>query len=68
VALINDTVEYNSAIGGLGGGSGYGGGIFTDNGELSLDPATVANTTNNTDGNSGLNGDTANIDGSYIPY
>ena len=42
---------------------GYGGGyIYTS---VYLDPATVANTINNTD-ESGLNGSTANIDGTYI--
>jgi len=62
VTLSNDTVESNSA-------SIYGGGIyhlFGSSRKVYLDSFTVANTINNTDNYSGLNGITANIDGPYI--
>jgi hypothetical protein len=59
--LCNDTIESNSAL------SGDGGGIYIASGAtVSIDSFTVAHTINNTD-SSGLNGPTANIDGSYIP-
>ncbi len=62
VTLANDTVESNTAS----GTAGYGGGIYIVSGAtVYLDSFTVANTINNTD-NSGLNGSTANIDGTYI--
>jgi len=62
VTLTNDTVESNTA----GNGYGYGGGIYIASGAtVYLDSFTVANTINNTD-YSGLNGKTANIDGTYI--
>jgi hypothetical protein len=62
VTLCNDTVEYNTAT----GGAGFGGGIYIVSGAtVYLDSFTVANTINNTD-SSGLNGPTANIDGTYI--
>ncbi len=45
---------------------GWGGGIYIASGAtVYLDSFTVANTTGNTDF-SGLNGSTANIDGTYI--
>jgi hypothetical protein len=60
--LCNDTVESNSH----GPGPSEGGGIYIASGAtVYIDSFTVANTINNTDG-SGLNGPTANIDGSYI--
>jgi hypothetical protein len=53
-----DTIGSNTA-------TGYGGGIYiVAAATVSLDSFTVANTINNTD-SSGLNGPTANIDGSY---
>jgi len=59
VTLTNDTVESNTA-------STYGGGIYIVSGvTVYIDSFTVANTINNTD-KSGLNGPTANIDGTYI--
>jgi hypothetical protein len=66
VTFCNDTVEFNaaSAFGNFAGNS-MGGGIEIAGGAVYIDAATVANTTNNTDANSGLNGSTANIDGSY---
>ena len=57
VTLTNDTVESNFA-------ADYGGGIYIAAGTVYIDPSTVTNTTNNTDG-TGLNGTTANIDGTY---
>ena len=58
VTLTGDTVESNST-------SGDGGGIFIASGAtVYLDTCTVAHTTGNTD-SSGLNGPTANIDGTY---
>jgi hypothetical protein len=73
VTLCTVTVEFNMAKGGTGttNGTGYGGGIYISGGFPSsslvvyLDPFTVNNAINNTDG-SGLNGPTANIDGTYI--
>ena len=75
--LCNDTVESNSAIFNPGGnGNAYpamGGGVYIASGATvyidtaavdTVDPTVV---TNNTDGDSGLNGSTANIDGTYIP-
>ena len=60
VTLANDTVESNST-------SLYGGGIYISHSvsKVYLDSFTVANTINNTD-KSGLNGLTANIDGTYL--
>jgi predicted outer membrane repeat protein len=60
VTLSNDTVESNTA-------SLYGGGIYCTNSSATvyLDSSTVANTINNTD-ESGLDGSTANIDGTYL--
>ena len=59
VTLQGDTVEANSA-------SSHGGGLFIVSGiAVYLDSFTVANTINNTD-NTGLNGSTANIDGTVI--
>ena len=61
VTLCNDIVESNTAFG-VGGGirifSGFGATVY-------IDSFTVAHTINNTD-SSGLNGPTANIDGTYI--
>jgi hypothetical protein len=58
VTLTSDTVESNAA-------EGDGGGIYIASGAtVYVDPFTVANTINNTD-SSGLNGPTANIDGTY---
>jgi hypothetical protein len=71
VTLCNDMVEFNTATGGIGGnGQGFGGGMYITPGSapgfaVYIDSFTVANTINNTDG-SGLNGPTANIDGTYI--
>jgi hypothetical protein len=59
VTLCNDTVEYNMAAGGLGGG------IEIYQAAVYIDQVSVTNTLNNTD-SSGLNGSTANIDGTYI--
>ena len=60
VTLTKGTVESNFVNG------GYGGGLFIAKGAtVYLDSFTVANTINNTD-SSGLNGPTANIDGTYI--
>ena len=56
--LTNDTMQSNTA-------TTSGGGLYIAYaGTVSLDAFTVANTINNTD-SSGLNGPTANIDGSY---
>src|SRR5262249_40414347 len=59
--LCQDIVESNTAFG-VGGGirifSGFGATVY-------IDSFTVAHTINNTD-SSGLNGPTANIDGTYI--
>ena len=63
VTLCNDTVEHNTAAGSAGGiaiNEGLGSPIT-----VFIDSFTVANTINNTD-SSGLNGSTANIDGTYI--
>jgi hypothetical protein len=58
VTLTNDTVESNSAS--------LGGGLYIATGATAyLDRSTIANTVNNTD-STGLNGITANIDGSDI--
>jgi hypothetical protein len=71
VTLCNDTVQSNTAPGGTGSngaanGQGFGGGIFIAAGaKVYIDSFTVANTISNTD-SSGLNGSTANIDGTYI--
>jgi hypothetical protein len=69
VTLCSDTLEYNTATGGPSNyrpGQGFGGGTFIASGTtVYIDSSTVANTINNTD-TSGLNGSTANIDGSYI--
>jgi hypothetical protein len=72
--LCNDTVESNSATSGsitvvnvtVGGGIyiASGGTVYIDTAAVdTVDPTVVAN---NTDG-SGLNGTTANINGTYIP-
>jgi hypothetical protein len=59
VSLCNDTVQSNTA-------SYLGGGIYiVSAATVYIDSFTVANTPNNTD-SSGLNGPTANIDGTYI--
>jgi hypothetical protein len=70
--LCNDTVQSNSASNPGSGvvGQAVGGGIYIESGGKSgatvyMDMFTVANTINNTD-NSGMNGSTANIDGTYI--
>jgi hypothetical protein len=64
VNLCNDTVQSNTA--GLLINLGLGGGIYiAAGGTAYLDSFTVTNTINNTD-HSGLNGSTANIDGTYI--
>jgi hypothetical protein len=68
VTLCTVTVEFNTATGGTGSpnGIGYGGGIYIGSGAtVYIDTFTVNNTINNTD-SSGLNGSTANIDGTYI--
>jgi hypothetical protein len=58
LTLTNDTMGSNTT-------TGHGGGIYIAAGaNVSLDSFTVANIINNTD-SSGLNGSTANIDGSY---
>ena len=59
--LVNDTVESNSTA-----AKGFGGGIYIMSAlaTLDLDSFTLAHTINNKD-RSGLNGSTANIDGSY---
>jgi len=58
VTLTNDTMTSNTA-------TNYGGGLYITSGAtVSLDAFTVADILNNTD-SSGLNGPTANIDGSY---
>jgi hypothetical protein len=63
--LCNDIIESNSA--GDSYVPGYGGGIYIASGAtVYIDSFTVAHTINNTD-SSGLNGSTANIDGTYIP-
>ena len=73
VTFCNDTVQHNTANATSGVG-GYGGGIYVDPGPpiytytvtaVYIDSFTVANAVNNTD-LSGLNGRTANIDGTYI--
>jgi hypothetical protein len=46
-------------------GFGYGGGIYNAGGPVYIDTVTVANTINNIDDYSGLNGGSANLDGSY---
>ena len=65
--LCNDRVESNSSSSSVYGFSPTdGGGIYIASGAtVYIDSFTVANTINNTD-SSGLNGSTANIDGSYI--
>jgi hypothetical protein len=68
VTLCSDTLESNTAAGGIGGtdGLGEGGGIYiVPETTVYVDPFTVGNTVNNTD-SSGTNGATANIDGTYI--
>jgi hypothetical protein len=72
VALCSDTVQNNEAQGGLvtvfspNPGVGLGGGIYIASAAtVHIDSFTVANTINNSD-SSGLNGPTANIDGTYI--
>jgi len=58
VTLTNDKVAGNTA-------AGYGGGLYISSGAtVYLDSFTVANIIDNTDA-SGLNGPTANIDGTY---
>ncbi len=58
VTLTNDQIYSNTA-------TGFGGGLFVEPGAtFHLDAFTVANIINNRD-SSGLNGPTANIDGSY---
>jgi hypothetical protein len=68
VTLCNLTVQYNSAnpdpFTNLA--FGRGGGIYIHSkATVYIDSFTVAHTINNTD-SSGLNGSTANIDGTYI--
>ena len=66
--LCNDTVQSNSASNPGSGvvGQAVGGGIYIESGAtVYMDMFTVANSINNTD-NSGLNGPTANIDGTAI--
>jgi hypothetical protein len=71
VTLCGDTVEFNTAAAGNSAygappAQGEGGGIYiAPNTTVYLDAFTVANTINNTD-DSGTNGSTANMDGSYI--
>ena len=67
VTLSNDTVEFNAARGdGANLGQGFGGGIYiVSRATVYIDSFTVAHTINNTD-SSGLNGPTANINGTYI--
>jgi len=66
VTLQGDTIESNSANSPAPGNSGWGGGIYiASEATVYLDRFTVANTINNTD-STGLNGSTANIDGTYI--
>jgi hypothetical protein len=67
VTLCSDTVQSNSALDSNSGvpSTMVGGGIYIVSGAtVYIDSVTVANTINNTDG-SGLNGSTANIDGTY---
>ena len=62
VYLDGDTLSFNTA---QGGAAGEGGGVFIGTGASEfIDTSTLANTINNTD-SSGLNGPTANIDGTY---
>ncbi len=64
VSLVDDTIESNTTTGNVGP-PGYGGGLYiVGTGTTTLDYFTVANTINNKD-RSGLNGSTANIDGTY---
>ena len=64
MSLCNDTVTSNS-VGGYLSGGGEGGGLYiAGKATVYLDSFTVTNTLNNRD-NSGTNGSTANIDGSY---
>jgi hypothetical protein len=66
MTLCGDTLESNTASASDGFNNGYGGGIFIASGAtVYIDSSTLANTINNTD-SSGLNGSTANIDGTYI--
>jgi hypothetical protein len=76
VTLCNDTVSSNTAAGGAGtngaaSGQGFSGGIFMETApKVYIDSSAVDNkdptvVNNNTD-SSGLNGSTANIDGTYI--
>jgi hypothetical protein len=71
VTLCNDTVEYNTATGGTLDAPATGGGIYIASGATvyidtsSVDAADPTVVTNNTD-SSGLNGSTADIDGTYI--
>jgi hypothetical protein len=69
-------VEFNTASGGTGSngspnGQGFGGGIYIASGATvyidtaRVDPVDPTVVSNNTD-SSGMNGSTANIDGSYI--
>jgi hypothetical protein len=70
VTMCTDTVEFNAASGVstnafVAAGVGNGGGIYIVSGAtVYLDPFTVAHTLNNSD-SSGLNGSTANVDGTY---
>ena len=64
MSLCNDTVTSNR-IGGYLLGGGVGGGLYiARQATVYLDSFTVTNTLNNAD-NSGTNGSTANIDGTY---
>jgi len=64
VSLCNDTVTSNG-VGGYLSSGGVGGGLYiAGKATVYLDSFTVINTLNNHD-NSGTNGSTANIDGTY---
>ena len=69
VFIYGSIVQGNEAVGGLGvpgGGGGAGGGLYIATGaSVTLDAFSVTYIVNNTDSNTGLNGSTANIDGSY---
>jgi hypothetical protein len=65
VTITTSTVTNNNAYATYWPGTSAAGGIYIAGGTVYIDAATIANITNNSD-NSGLNGTTANIDGSYI--
>jgi hypothetical protein len=66
VTLCGDTVQANSATG-LGGGLYIASGATVYIDTAAVDPVDPTVITNNTD-QTGTNGSTANIDGTYIPH